>query len=146
MNSKKMNHAKKVLSILAALIMLTALAACGGTQTAPEETGQAAVGTPASTPKDEPKETKPVTIAMVTWIQETNQKAIDTLNAAFAAKYPDVKITVDTAPDCVGSQQQKHDFIQQLFFKVGQIIIQFFFHSFVFFMLVSFRLDLSLHV
>ena len=39
---------------------------------------------------------QPVNIKMITWVQESNQKAIDALNAAFTAKFPNVTFTVDT--------------------------------------------------
>lgn len=102
MYSKRLNGAAKLLAILLSLMMLVSLAACYGekTSTEPVSEAPAAESAQASTPEAAPAEepAKPVTLAMVTWIQETNQQAIDTLNASFTQKYPNIKITVDTAP------------------------------------------------
>jgi len=37
-------------------------------------------------------------LKMITWVQETNQAALDTLNKSFTEKYPTVTFTVDTVP------------------------------------------------
>ncbi len=101
MKGKRFSGTAKLLAILLSLAMLVSLAACGGEKTA-DVSGetQAAGDVPAgsTTAVPEADNSKPVSLSMVTWIQETNQKAIDTLNASFTEKYPNIKITVDTAP------------------------------------------------
>ncbi len=101
MYSKRLNGTAKLLVILLSLTLVFSLAACGGksANTEGNNTENAAGNDQAATAATAAKEdTKPVTLSMITWIQESNQKAIDNLNAAFTAKYPNIKITVDTAP------------------------------------------------
>lgn len=93
----------KLLSIFLALIMLATLTACGGTtgttdQGSESVTADTTKATTAETTAKVEEKAKPVSLAMITWIQDTNQKAIDGLNAGFIKKYPNVKITIDTAP------------------------------------------------
>jgi raffinose/stachyose/melibiose transport system substrate-binding protein len=101
MFSKRLNGAAKLLAVLLSVMMLVSLAACGAGKTAEEPAPQATVADnaqPAETEAAQTEEAKPAKLSMTTWIQETNQKAIDALNAAFTQKNPNVTITVDTAP------------------------------------------------
>lgn len=90
----------RLLAVLMVLTLVLTMAACGGQKTPGDTTTAAttAKATEATTAAAPEQNAKPVNLQMITWIQETNQKAIDALNASFAAKYPHVTCTVDTAP------------------------------------------------
>lgn len=79
--------------VLAALVI--GMTACGGSSSSGDSSSAASSGAaPSSAAASEAA--KPVTLKMITWIQETNQKALDDLNASFKAKYPNVSFVVDT--------------------------------------------------
>ena len=85
---------KKLLAILMILALVLGMAACGSQpSTSPSPSAsQPSQSSPASS---EPS-ADPVTLRLITWVQETNEKAIATLNDAFSAKYPNVSFDVAT--------------------------------------------------
>ncbi len=99
-----MRSRKSVIRSLSALLviatMLAGMAACG--QTAPATpAASSSASTSASASAEASSEApatndKPVTLRMITWVQETNEKGIADVNAAFSAKYPNVTVVVDT--------------------------------------------------
>ncbi|MEN6316872.1 MAG: extracellular solute-binding protein [Clostridiaceae bacterium] len=97
---KWLRKAVRLMAVLTVLALITALAACGNAAETQVENESKATAAPAVSPAAAPakEEAKPVNLRMITWIQQTNQDAIDALNKSFSAKYPNVKITVDTAP------------------------------------------------
>ncbi len=85
------------LSLALTLVMLVSLAACGSTAPAGSGTPQAGTtATPNSQSSTPDAGAKPVNLKMITWVQESNEKAIAALNTAFTAKYPHITFTVDT--------------------------------------------------
>lgn len=81
----------RMISVLVIAALLFAVAGCGAKEAAEQENAGAAGS-------DAPKAAgdKAVTLKMITWVQETNEKAIKDLNDAFTKKYPNVEIVVDT--------------------------------------------------
>lgn len=95
-----MKRSKWTRIISIAMVALTALslAACGAApaSTPAPSASSAAPASSAPAESSAPSE-QPVTLNMITWVQQTNEDAIAALNAAFSAKYPNVSFTVDTA-------------------------------------------------
>lgn len=87
----------KLLAIFMILTMLLSLAACGGASSTTTATTAAPAGTTAAgATTAAPATDKPVTLRMITWVQETNERGIAEVNAKFSEKYPNVTIVVDT--------------------------------------------------
>lgn len=82
----------KMVSLAVTAALLLSVAACGSSETAGDSSTSAA----SSASGTQTSEAKAVNLKMITWVQETNQAAIDALNKAFSAKYPNVTFTVDT--------------------------------------------------
>ena len=92
-----MKKKQATLTTLFAVLMIAALmlglVACG--QAAPTTGTTTASGTTAPTATTTAAAEK-VTLRMITWVQETNERGIADVNTAFTAKYPNVTIVVDT--------------------------------------------------
>lgn len=81
----------KLVSTLTVMAMLVTAVGCSGTKTDSSTDGPKATGNTSTSAG------KPVKLKMITWVQETNQKAIDALNASFTKANPNVTFVVDTA-------------------------------------------------
>lgn len=77
------------------LTMVIGLAACGKTETS-NPTNAPQSNAPQSNAPQNTTSDKPVTLRLITWVQQSNEDAIAQLNAAFTAKYPNVTFVVDT--------------------------------------------------
>lgn len=86
---------KKLLAILTVLALMIGMVACGSTPAGPSTPPESSQPSTSSETPSEPA-ADPVTLKLITWVQETNEKAIANLNAAFSAKYPNVDFVVDT--------------------------------------------------
>lgn len=84
----------KIVAVLTVSALLMTSVACGDAKT-PADTSTVAAQSSAAV-EATPAPAGPVNIKMITWVQESNQKAIDALNASFTEKYPNVTFTVDT--------------------------------------------------
>ncbi|NLL66780.1 MAG: extracellular solute-binding protein [Clostridiaceae bacterium] len=86
---------KKFLAILTILALMLGMAACGAAP-AENSASPSAPQDPSQNPSSGEPTAEPVTLRMITWVQESNEQAIANLNAAFTAKYPNVTFVVDT--------------------------------------------------
>lgn len=88
---------KKFLAVLTILALMLSMVACGTTTPSGNNNTPSASTDPSqsSAPSGEPK-ADPVTLKLITWVQESNEKAIAELNAKFSAAYPNVSFVVDT--------------------------------------------------
>ncbi|MGI6623257.1 MAG: hypothetical protein ACOX4T_08995 [Acetivibrionales bacterium] len=86
---------KKLLAILTILALMLGMAACGAEPASSPSPSASQPGTSSHAPSAEPS-ADPVTLKLITWVQQTNETAIANLNAAFSAKYPNVDFVVDT--------------------------------------------------
>lgn len=86
---------KKLLAILTILALMLGMVACGATPAGPSTPPESSQPGPSSETPSEPA-ADPVTLKMITWVQETNEKAIAQLNSDFSAKYPNVDFVIDT--------------------------------------------------
>ena len=85
---------KKLLAILVVIALMFSMAACGGSKK-PADAPATSAPQGSSSNNEEPK-AEPVTLRMITWVQESNERAIADLNAKFSEKYPNVSFVVDT--------------------------------------------------
>ncbi len=86
---------KRLLAILTILALMLGMAACGAEPASSPSPSASQPGTSSEAPSAEPS-ADPVTLKLITWVQQTNETAIANLNAAFSAKYPNVDFVVDT--------------------------------------------------
>lgn len=85
---------KKLLALLTVLALMLTTAACGSTPAGPSAPPPAQSGENSEAAPEASAD--PVTLKMITWVQETNEKAIAQLNKAFSEKYPNVDFVIDT--------------------------------------------------
>ena len=85
---------KRLLAIFMVIALMLSLVACGGSQQASESSKATPQGSTSTGGEEAPAE--PVTLRMITWVQETNERAIAELNQKFSEKYPNVSFVVDT--------------------------------------------------
>jgi len=86
---------KKLLAIVTIIALVFSLASCGAkeaTTTPPPAQSSDQNNTDTQTQPSDEK----VTLRMITWVQESNERAIAELNAKFSEKYPNVSFVVDT--------------------------------------------------
>lgn len=84
----------KLVSLMVTFALLFSVVACG--DSTPAEKDSTVASTVASDSKAPVEAQKAVNLKMITWVQETNQAAIDVLNAAFTEKNPNITFTIDT--------------------------------------------------
>lgn len=89
---------KKLLAIVTVIALMLSMAACGAAPAANTPSPSSSSPSNSTTPEATPKAEEPVTLKMITWVQESNEKAIAALNESFKAKYPNVSFVVDTVP------------------------------------------------
>lgn len=87
---------KKLLAIITVVALMLSMAACGSTPAANNSATPAPSESASAAPSESAAPADPVNLRMITWVQESNEKAIAALNASFSAKYPNVTFTVDT--------------------------------------------------
>ena len=85
---------KRLLAIFMVIALMLSLVACGGSQQISESHKATPQGSTSTGGEEAPAE--PVTLRMITWVQETNERAIAELNQKFSEKYPNVSFVVDT--------------------------------------------------
>lgn len=85
---------KRLLAIFMVIALMLSLVACGGSQQTSESPKATPQGSTSTGGEEAPAE--PVTLRMITWVQETNERAIAELNQKFSEKYPNVSFVVDT--------------------------------------------------
>lgn len=87
---------KKLLAVFTILALMLSMAACGNAPAATNSSAPAPSASSSAPESQAPAADQPVNLRMITWVQESNEKAIAALNESFKVKYPNVTFTVDT--------------------------------------------------
>lgn len=87
---------KKLIAVLIVTVLMLGITACASKPADESPPPSSSTDVSADGKDNTGKSGEPVTLRMITWVQESNEKAIAALNAKFSEKYPNVSFVIDT--------------------------------------------------